>query len=167
MVVSFPKDLPNNSVFENVKALAFYIDEEFYDFDHIAEENSQIVVREYKESDGIVLLKKPGGLGGHPPYSLMWSQVKAYPSMSYFYEGFTEGIYDYFCENGEKEGLSNHGGIKIGGWPTLVQREYENMELDQHLLQIDMTENYMYGDSGICYVSKLDNGKWFFSFDCC
>ena len=159
------KYLPQSNTFKEVKALAFYIDEQFFDCDHIAEEGSQIVVRVYKDSDELMLLEKPNNLEGHPPYILNWTDVKDYPSMSHFYEVFTEDIYDYFCENDEN--LTNHSGIKFGGWPTLVQREYDYMDLDQHVLQIDMTENYMYADSGICYVSILNNGKWYFSFDCC
>lgn len=161
------KDLPQSNIFQEIKALAFYIDEEFFDFDHIAEEGSQIVVRAYKNSDELMLLEKPYNFKGHPPYILNWSEVKDFPSMSHFYEAFTEEIYDYFCKNEEKENLTNQSGIKLGGWPTLVQREYGYMDLERHVLQIDMTENYMYADSGICYVSKLDNGKWYLSFDCC
>ena len=71
------------------------------------------------------------------------------------------------CDSVEQLGLDNHTGIKIGGWPSLVQREYDLLLTDSYVMQIDMTENYMYGDSGVAYVYRGKDGRWYVDFDCC
>ncbi len=148
-------------------ALAFYIDPELFTGDYVAKEGSQLVVREYRGIEDLVLLDRPEKLEGHPPYMLDWTERDDFPSLRHFYSDFSEEVYQHFCDHDEAEGLTNHSGIKIGGWPTLVQRDYDTFDLDQFMLQIDMTENYIYADSGIIYVTRLSDGRWHFEFDCC
>ena len=148
-------------------ALAFYIDPKLSTGDCVAEEGSQLVVRQYRNAEDLVLLARPGTLEGHSPYLLEWKEVDDFPSLSHFYSDFPEEVYRHFCDHDMAESLANHSGIKIGGWPTLVQRGYDTFDLDGFTLQIDMTENYMYADSGIAYVTRLKDGRWYFEFDCC
>ena len=158
-------DVPDR--FRDFAGLAFYIDDQLFTGDYVAKEGSQLVVREYRSVDELVLLARPETLEDHPAYLLEWTKADDFPSLSHFYSEFSEEVYQHFCDHDAAEGLANHSGIKIGGWPTLVQRNYDTFDLDELKLQIDATENFMYADSGIVYVTRLNDGRWYFEFDCC
>lgn len=72
-------------------------------------------------------------------------------------------MYDALCKI-EDFKYENKSGIKLGGWPTPVQSDERYP--GSYDLQIDMTENYMYGDSGIGFLSRGE-GKWHLLFECC
>lgn len=89
--------------------------------------------------------------------------MQDYPSISKYNRLFDEAVYDSLCaiKNFKYDNLS---GIKIGGWPTPVQRNQDYPGSSD--LQIDMTENFMYGDSGIGYISRKGS-EWYVIFECC
>lgn len=80
---------------------------------------------------------------------------------------FEESYYDLF---------PNQEGIKIGGWPTLVQSEIFWAPLNQHLaepefvLQVDSIEkaNLYWGDNGVAYIGRgtkpESKDEWSFSW---
>jgi uncharacterized protein YwqG len=84
-------------------------------------------------------------------------------------EELEEEYYDLF---------SNHSGLKLGGWPTLVQAEIFWAPWNRHpaspeyVFQIDSTEKgtWMWGDGGVGYFGRgtapnaLDD--WTFSWQC-
>lgn len=84
-------------------------------------------------------------------------------------EGFDDNYYDLF---------PNQEGIKIAGWPTLVQSEIFWAPFNQHpaepefVFQIDSVEkaNWCWGDNGVAYIgrgTKPDyKNEWTFSWQC-
>lgn len=84
-------------------------------------------------------------------------------------EIFDEDYYDLF---------PNQEGVKIGGWPTLVQSEIYWAPFNQHpaepqfVFQIDSIEkaNWFWGDSGVAYLGRgtkpESKNEWAFSWQC-
>ena len=82
---------------------------------------------------------------------------------------FDDSYYDLF---------PNQEGIKIGGWPTLVQSEIFWAPFNQHpaepefVLQIDSIEkaNWYWGDNGVAYIGRGTKPElkeaWTFSWQC-
>ena len=68
-------------------------------------------------------------------------------------EAIADDYYDHFA---------NAGGLKIGGWPTLIQSEIcwapwnKHPALPRYVFQIDSTEkgNWMWGDCGVGYFGR-------------
>ena len=146
------------------KAVSFYIRQDPDESQaQSAFDAADFVVREYGLDDDLVPLARPKALQGHPFHRVVWKKSKDYPSLSKYFELFEERVYDSLCKIKNFK-YENQSGIKIGGWPTPVQRGQEYP--GSHDLQIDMTENYMYGDSGIGYLSRTD-GRWSLMFECC
>jgi len=162
------RDLPFRlPPFDKLEMVAFFIDPNTWEPDFGEPDHHPIVVREYSLLDDLHPLARPKELSGHPYYSLTWNVVSDHPSLSHFYESFDNTVYDAMCDSVEQLGLDNHTGIKIGGWPSLVQRDYDLLMTESYVMQIDMTENYMYGDSGVAYVDREKDGRWSVDFDCC
>jgi uncharacterized protein YwqG len=144
--------------FHQRKAVCFYIRQDFAGFEEIsADDRADFVVREYSLSDQLLPLARPGSLAGHPFHRVIWEKVKDYPAISKYSELFDDDVYD-------RMESQNRSGIKIGGWPTPVQRRQEYP--GTCALQIDMTENWRYGDSGIAYLSKSGD-RWYVAFETC
>lgn len=84
-------------------------------------------------------------------------------------EEFEDDYYDLF---------PNQEGIKIGGWPSLVQSEIYWASMNQHLaapefvLQIDSIQkaNWSWGDNGVAYIGRgtkpETKNDWTFSWQC-
>ncbi|MEM9830482.1 MAG: DUF1963 domain-containing protein [Bacteroidota bacterium] len=72
----------------------------------------------------------------------------------------------------------NQGGIKLGGWPTLIQGEIFWAPFNQHsanpeyIFQIDSVEkaNWYWGDNGVAYIGRgtkpETKDEWVFSWQC-
>ncbi len=162
------RDLPFRSPpFDTLELVTFWIDKDNWDAAFANHDNSPIVIREYASLDGLIRLSRPGQLSGHPHYSLTWAQVADYPCLSHFYRSFPDDVYTLMCDKVEEFGLENRDGIKIGGWPILVQRDLHLLLRESYVMQIDMTENYTYGDAGVAYVYRESDGRWYVDFDCC
>lgn len=146
------------------QAVCFFIDEEFSAADAVSEQDgSNFVVREYPLGDKLAPLHRPAGLERHSFHRVSWQKTADYPSISKYYGLLEDSVYSDLCDDKQLNYL-NHSGIKIGGWPTPVQsRQRYPGEFD---LQIDITENYMYGDSGVGYLSSR-GGRWHLMFECC
>jgi len=148
----------------NRKAVCFYVRQPFGGYEATSTfDGSDFVVREYALDDELVPLTRPAALRGHPYHHVTWKELRDFPSISKYCGLFDEAVYRALCEVKDFT-FENHSGIKIGGWPTPVQRDQEYP--GSHDLQIDMTENFMYGDSGIGYLSR-DGERWYVTFDCC
>jgi uncharacterized protein YwqG len=150
--------------FYQKKCVCFYIHADFDDFEATsAVDESDFVVRTYGLSEKLVPLKRPRDLKGHPFRPVAWEEALDYPSISKYRGLFEEGVYKALCEE-KKSPLENRGGIKIGGWPTPVQRRQRYPGSCD--LQIDMTENFMYGDSGVGYLRRRGEA-WHVIFESC
>src|SRR5262249_84827 len=121
------------------------------------------VVRDYGLDDDLVPLGRPKALKGHPFHRVVWEKRLDYPSLSKYSKLFDKAVYDALCKIKQFQ-YENQSGIKIGGWPPPVPREQEYP--GSHDLQIDMTENFMHGDSGIGYLSRT-SGRWYLLFESC
>lgn len=151
-------------VFGRTQAVSFFINREFRDFGASSEiDAADLVVREYGKDDKLVPLARPSELERYVFHRVDWTQLMDYPSLSKYHDLFDESVYDALCEEKPFE-FDNRSGIKIGGWPTPIQQDQQYPgECD---LQIDMTENYTYCDSGIAYLSK-NGDRWYARFETC
>lgn len=146
------------------QAICFYIDESFSGAEASSTQDANgFVVREYQLGEQLEPLRRPVELERHHFHRVTWNKIQDYPSISKYYGLFEESVYSALCDD-ERLEFINHSGIKIGGWPTPIQSDqrYPN-EFD---LQIDMTDNYVYADSGIGYLSGI-RGIWHVMFECC
>jgi len=146
------------------QALCFYIDEGFSGAEAVSKQDkSDFVVREYRLGDNLTPLRRPQRMDRHKFHRVAWEKTSDYPSISKYYGLFDDSVYAALCDDKQLKYL-NRAGIKIGGWPTPIQtgQRYPG----EFNLQIDMTENYMYGDSGVGYLSA-SGGAWYLLFECC
>lgn len=146
------------------QAVSFFLNPEIDGFEAVSRnDHRSFVVREYAVGSTLVPLPRPKSLTAHPFHRINWQSVKDYPSVSKYHGLFEGGVYKSICQIEQFE-YENRYGIKIRGWPTPVQTfQCYPGEWD---LQIDMTSNYSYADSGIAYLRK--NGKhWYVQFECC
>ena len=91
-------------------------------------------------------------------YLLQWKLQKDYPGYGQLSCDRLDHIsleeYESNSEIYEKK-YPNFSGIKVGGWPRLIQETYFLMEGDaDYVLQIDQTDVYCYCDCGIGYLFK-------------
>lgn len=150
--------------FHQRKTVSFYLREEFLEESASSTvDGSDFVVREYELTEELAPLDRPPELAGHPFHRVRWKSVRDYPSLSKYYSLFDGDVYQALCAI-KKFKYDNHSGIKIGGWPTPVQRDQQYP--GAYDLQIDMTENFTYADSGIAYVSSMGD-RWVVEFECC
>ncbi len=146
------------------KAICFYLQEDTDHVEFLSEtDNNNFVVREYGLDDTLVPLKRPAKLKGHEFNRVTWEKQPDYPSFSKYYKLFESDVYDSLCEI-KKFKYENNSGIKIGGWPTPLQQE--QLYPGAFDLQIDMTDNFMYQDSGIGFLSH-NNNQWYLVFESC
>jgi len=146
------------------KAVSFFIRQSFTGYEATSTlDGSDFVVREYTLDDELVPLTRPSSLVGHPFHRITWEPLDDYPSISKYHNLFVDSVFDSICMMPDFR-YSNHSGIKIGGWPTPLQRSQEYP--GAYDLQIDMTENFMYGDSGIAYVTRT-GAHWHACFESC
>lgn len=159
------KDLINPyGAFYHRQAVTFFIRNEFDDFEATsATDTADFVVREYALDQTLVPLIRPPELQNHPFHQVTWKQQPDYPALSKYTRLFARQVYRDLCDREPFE-YENHFGIKIGGWPTPVQGNQDYPGSCD--LQIDMTENYSYGDSGIGYLKRTGTG-WYVIFESC
>jgi uncharacterized protein YwqG len=142
--------------FYGKQAVCFYLSQDFSDYGAASSpDHGDLVVREYETGDRLVPLARPSELVGHDFHRVTWTAEKDYPALSKYYELFESGVYHALCDP-KKLKHSNRSGLKIGGWPTPVQGSQEYPGASD--LQIDMTENWSYMDSGIAYLSRTSHG---------
>ena len=147
------------------KALVcFYFDEKCYDAEAVSQhDGNEFVARTYGVGEKLKPLKRPAGLERHKFHRVTWKKQQDHPAISKYHGLFDDAVYSAICAD-KRFKFENRSGIKIGGWPTPIQTGQEYPGTWD--LQIDMTKNYMYGDSGIGYVSGSGN-NWYVRFECC
>ncbi len=146
------------------QAVCFYIDGEFIEAEALStQESGDFVVREYLLDEKLTPLVRPAGLERHKFHQVKWQKTSDYPSISKYYKLFEDSVYSALCDDKRRKYV-NRSGIKIGGWPTPVQTDQRYPGAFD--LQIDITENYMYGDSGVGYL-RSSGGVWYVMFECC
>jgi hypothetical protein len=150
--------------FYNKQAVCFFLREDFSAAEALSvPDRGEFVVRDYALSERLVPLNRPASLARHPFHRVAWQRAVDYPSLSKYHDLFDPTVYRALCDEGDFA-FANHPGMKIGGWPTPVQRPQAYPGSCD--LQIDMTKNYTYGDSGVAYLSR-SGGTWRVEFECC
>lgn len=150
--------------FHRRQTVCFFLNPEFHGAEAVSDHNvGDFVVREYLRDDRLEPLRMPADAKSYDFRAVKWRKHSDYPSISKYGELFDDTVYSALCDD-ERLEFVNRSGIKIGGWPTPIQSSQQYPGAFD--LQIDMTENYSYGDSGIGYLSAND-GKWYLMFDCC
>lgn len=148
--------------FHRRQAIAFYLDPGFRGFEASSSPDADaFVVRTYAPGERLVRLERPKALEGHPWIGIEWRPERDHPALGKYDELFAEDV------NAELEARSdlpyaNHSGIKIGGWPTPVQRSQQYPGTFD--LQIDITSNFMYADSGVGFLRRSGDG-WYVMFE--
>ena len=126
-------------------------------------------LRAYKNNDNLVPLQKPD----------FHSEVKAFQLKPKFVENDFPCYEDSPVEIPEKyedeydELFPNIEGIKIGGWPTLIQGEIfwpdavDESCTPEFVFQINSIEkaHWQWGDGGVGYFARAKD-DWFFSWQC-
>lgn len=150
--------------FYRKQLVSFFIKENFDEVGAVSKPDaSDFVVREYPLGEKLAPLQRPAGLRRHKFHRVVWKKTPDYPAISKYHGLFDDAVYTALCK-AKRLKFQNRNGIKIGGWPTPLQspQRYPGA----YALQIDMTDNYQYGDSGIGYLSA-SGGTWYLDFECC
>lgn len=127
--------------------------------------DGSLVVRRYKSVIGLRQLVAPPSIKPKPLH-LRFRKVVDYPDQDALHETWAEqpALLRWLDSRaGElRERFPCHYGIKIGGYPQLIQPTAFLKTLDPDFqIQIDCSEYYHYGDSGIGYVcSGLSYACW-------
>jgi len=150
--------------FYGKRVIAFYLNQDFRDGDVSSKDDeADFVVRTYLPGERLTPLVRPKPLVGHRYVEIRWREENDYPSLSKYYDLFAEETYSALCD-AEGFEYDNKGGTKIGGWTSLLQTDQEYP--GSWDLQISITPNFMYLDSGIAYLKKTGDG-WYARFDTC
>lgn len=145
------------------EAVCFYIDQEFEGVEAVSKvDESDFVVREYPLGEKLAPLVRPSGLDRHKFHRVTWKKAMDYPCISKYYRLFDDSAYSAICDD-KRFKYVNRCGIKIGGWPTTVQTNQRYPGAFD--MQIDMTQNFIYMDSGIGNLSS-SGGTWYLMFEC-
>jgi hypothetical protein len=118
--------------------------------------DGSLVVRRYKRALGLRPLPPPPSIKPQP-IGLRFRKVIDYPC--------DEALYDVWSDRPEllqahearaaelRDRFPCHSGIKIGGYPLLIQPTAFLKTLDPNFqIQIDISNSFHYGDSGIGYL---------------
>lgn len=134
------------------------------EFNQIIKDGS-LVVRKYSTIEGLEPITS-AHKNDSKYIELRFKEVQDYPSYSAVYralEGDNELKNRFNPDWPDKlEEYECHSGIKIGGYPLLIQRTgfLENLNPDFQI-QIDSTDLYSYCDSGIGYIySNMSAAIW-------
>lgn len=160
----FPSKHPELSKFGY---MAFFLDPKRADDCIAAFDEEVFVVRTYKDSKKLVPLIRPSLGSEHPFHGIDWELQKDVPPAHHFTKDIASDTIDTLRDHDEQLEIANLSGVKIGGWPTPFQRPYDLLATDDYRLQIDITENYMFADSGIGYIYHDADRGWIVSFESC
>lgn len=140
----------------------FFIQREPYE--HLARDGS-LVIRQSMSIANLVPMNPPPGIKTDPSI-LEFHEVRDYPCATALGEIFADYPRlgrDYFAhERAMSERFPCHYGIKLGGYPYLIQETYFLKQLNPPFsIQLDISEYFHKGDSGIGYLDeKLDYAAW-------
>lgn len=132
------------------------------------------MIRTYQDIDELIEIEIPTLDSPIKPFPLKAYKIDVdYPC----WEDCPIEIPDEF-EDDYYELFPNQGGIKIGGWPTLIQSEIFWAPYNRHpaepeyVFQIDSIEkaNWYWGDSGVAYIGRgtkpNTKDEWTFDWQC-
>ncbi len=128
----------------------------------ISEGEGSIVIRTYSNTDELVPLDMPNELT-KPCFKIKWEKSKDYPNGYQLEQSLSESEYQMYLDNNSKltDKYPNHFGIKIGGWPYLIQETYFlQFDYPDFAFQFDSNEVFMFCDSGVGYFMNTEDNEW-------
>ena len=149
--------VPTN--FDNLALINIYAWE---DYAPIGEDDGSVVIKTYKSIDGLVPLRKPESIN-KPCFRIKWEKKNDFQDTSQLEESLTESEFQEYKTRIDElnKKFPNNYGIKIGGWPTLVQETYFlKFDEPEFVFQVDCNEVFMFCDSGIGYVFNSSKHGW-------
>lgn len=162
-----PAELPYRpQALTDVGVLALYCHPRVYPEDE--PNNTCWCLRVYPPGAKLTRLENPGDESHHVPLSPPFLS-EDYPA----YQDVTEEVPDEFFEE-----FSPKPGLKLGGWPSLIQSEIYWAPLNEHpakpeyVFQVDSIPEigWWWGDRGCAYVGRGTapgfKKEWFLSWQC-
>ncbi|MCU4156585.1 DUF1963 domain-containing protein [Carboxylicivirga sp. A043] len=150
--------------FDNIELINVFAYEEGAPID---EKEGSVVIRTYTDLKELKPLEMPDELM-KPCFKLNWRKVVDYPNGYQLELNLDEGEYRKYLDNNSylMDEFPNHHGIKIGGWPYLVQETYFlQMDEPDFAFQFDSNEVFMFCDSGLGYFLINDKNGWHSHWD--
>lgn len=153
-------ELPfKTSHFNNIELINVFAYEEGASID---EQEGSVVIRVYKDLADLVPLEEPINLR-KPCFKIKWKKSVDYPNGYQLEQSLDQEEYQLYIGNSEKliDKFPNHSGIKIGGWPYLVQEiHFLKFDFPEYAFQFDSNEVFMFCDSGVGIFIKSDKIGW-------
>ncbi len=153
-------------IIKDINFICVFVDEEKVLSDP---ESNAVLIRSYENLDDLIPLEQREYSTSIKPFQLEpYLEEHDYPC----WDDCPISIPNDFEDNYETL-FENKSGIKIGGWPSLVQGEIfwtpfnKNSEDVHFVFQIDSIEkaNWNWGDGGLGYFGKdIKTGNWIFTW---
>ena len=158
-------ELPFKSThFNNIELINVFAYEEGAPID---EQEGSVVIRTYSDIKGLVPLDKPKDLT-KPCFRIKWKKAIDYPNGYQLEQSLDKEEYQRYLDNNSKlmDIYPNHHGVKVGGWPYLIQETYF-LKLDEpdFVFQFDSNDVFMFCDSGLGYFLKNEKNGWHSHWD--
>jgi hypothetical protein len=153
-------DLPNKiNHFDNIRLINVFA---YEDGAPIDEQEGSVVIRTYSDLKNLKPLLKPESMI-KPCFKIKWKKATDYPNGYQLEQSLNEEDYKLYLDNNEQltEKFPNHSGIKIGGWPYLVQEiHFLKFDCPEYVFQFDSNEVFMFCDCGVGIFMKSDKIGW-------
>lgn len=152
-------ELPDS--LDGIEFITVFIDSDNYS-DNLSE---SLLIRTYQNIEELISLNTVDYISGIKPFQLESYKENDCPS----WDDCPISIPEEFEDDYETL-FENKSGIKIGGWPSLIQGEiFWESDNTEFVFQIDSIEkaNWQWGDGGVAYFGKNpQTNDWFFEWQC-
>ena len=145
--------------FDNIELINVFAYEEGAPID---EQEGSVVIRTYSDIKGLVPLDKPAELN-KPCFKLKWKKSVDFPNGYQLEQSLDADEYQLYLDHNSKliDKYPNHSGIKIGGWPYLVQEvHFLKFDFPEYVFQFDSNEVFMFCDSGVGIFMNSEKIGW-------
>lgn len=152
------------SHFDNIQLINVFAYEEGAPID---EQEGSVVIRTYFDTSKLIPLVKPDTVS-KPCFGIKWEESTDYPNGYQLEQSLNETDFKLYLENNEDmvNRFPNHAGIKIGGWPYLVQEiHFLKFDYPEYVFQFHSNEVFMFCDSGVGIFMKSDKIGWHSCWD--
>jgi hypothetical protein len=146
--------------FNNIELITIFVDEEGAPID---EEEGSLVIRTYSDTEGLVPLEKPADLN-KTCFRLEWDKALDFPNEYQLEQSLSSNEYELYLDPNSKlmDKYPNHSGIKIGGWPYLIQDVYFlKFDFPEYVFQFDSNEVFSFCDSGMGTFMNSKKIGWY------
>ena len=120
------------------------------------------VVREYERDAVLQPLFPPRRDDVAPSRRLSWERRRDYPHAGKYWDIMTLEMLAILRKRTDEQDL-HYAGIKLGGWPTVIQSDWYHPPADH--IQMPPTDDFWWGDSGIGHAYTEDGQRRLY-FEC-